>query len=177
MEKTIEQYNSIKDICYDIFIKKLQDYGLSWRILRSTSITDQIYIKARRIRSIEEKGVHKINEGIKDEYIGIVNYCIMGLIQLEYLNINKSSNEICELYKEKFDLAKKLMINKNHDYDEVWREMRSSSYTDLILMKILRIKQIEDNQGKTIISEDISANYLDMLNYSIFALIKIHYEE
>ena len=178
MDKTNQQYDQVISICRNIFSKKMTDYGTAWRILRPTSLTDQIYIKAQRIRSIEEKGVTKINEGVKPEFIGIINYCIMGLIQLE---LGTSDQEvphetIQELYDKYFNEAKTLMMDKNHDYGEAWRNMRISSYTDLILMKIQRTKQIEDNQGKTLISEGIDANYMDMINYSVFAMIKIEFE-
>jgi hypothetical protein len=179
MDKTSQQYDHVISVCQDIFAKKMKDYGIAWRILRPSSMTDQIYIKAQRIRSLEEKGVSKVNEGIRPEYIGIINYCIMGLIQLEKGTADHDDltpEETLELYKKYFAEAKTLMLDKNHDYGEAWRNMRMSSYTDLILMKIKRIKQIEDNQGKTIISEGIDANYMDMINYSVFALIKIDFE-
>jgi len=180
MSNTSEEYDSIIKICSDIFTKKMEDYGFSWRILRTKSLTDQIFIKAKRIRSIEEKGMSKVDEGIKPEYIGIVNYCIMALVQLE-LGVDEdtdlSFDECIVLYNKYFLTAKGLMENKNHDYDEAWRDMRLSSLTDLILMKILRTKQIEDNNGKTLISEGIDANYLDMINYAVFALIKIEEEK
>lgn len=156
----------------------MKDYGSAWRILRTSSLTDQIFIKAKRIRSIEEKGFSKVDEGIRDEYIGIINYCIMALVQLE-LGYNENTDlgfdEAKRLYDKHFLQAKSLMENKNHDYDEAWRDMRLSSLTDLILMKLLRTKQIEDNQGKTLISEGIDANYLDMINYAVFAMIKIEH--
>ena len=174
MTKTSEQYDIVIDKCKDIFMKKMQDYGTAWRILRPTSITDQIYIKANRIRSIEEKGVSKVQEGVVPEFIGIVNYAIMGLIQLETEAGKELSQEkIAELYGSYFLKAKNLMMDKNHDYDEVWRQMRISSYTDLILMKINRTKQIEDHQGSTLISEGIDANYYDMINYAVFGLIRL----
>ncbi|MBN2637237.1 MAG: DUF1599 domain-containing protein [Prolixibacteraceae bacterium] len=178
MDRTNQQYDQVISICRNIFSKKMTDYGTAWRILRPTSLTDQIYIKAQRIRSIEEKGVAKVNEGVKPEFIGIINYCIMGLIQLELGPSDKEvANEtIQELYDKYFNEAKTLMMDKNHDYGEAWRNMRVSSYTDLILMKIQRTKQIEDNQGKTLISEGIDANYMDMINYSVFAMIKIEFE-
>ncbi|MDB4582598.1 DUF1599 domain-containing protein [Draconibacterium sp.] len=178
MEKTNQQYDQVISICRNIFSKKMADYGTAWRILRSTSLTDQIYIKAQRIRSLEEKGVSKVGEGIKPEFIGIINYCIMGLIQLELGPSDKEmpNNKTMELYDSYFEQAKTLMLAKNHDYGEAWRNMRISSYTDLILMKLKRTKQIEDNQGKTIISEGIDANYLDMINYAVFAMIKIEFE-
>lgn len=154
----------------------MKDYGSAWRILRTSSLTDQIFIKAKRIRSIEEKGMSKVDEGVRSEYIGVVNYCIMALVQLE-LGYNENTelpfNEAVGLYEKHFKAAKSLMENKNHDYDEAWRDMRLSSLTDLILMKLLRTKQIEDNDGKTLISEGIDANYSDMINYAVFALIKI----
>lgn len=178
MNNTDQQYNSIIEICTDIFTKKMHDYGTAWRILRPSSLTDQIYIKAQRIRSIETKGISKVDEDIRSEFIGIVNYAIMGIIQLE---LGTSDEELdhdktLELYQKYFQQAKELMEAKNHDYDEAWRCMRVSSFTDLILMKINRTKQIEDNQGKTLISEGIDANYFDMINYSVFGLIKIEFE-
>jgi hypothetical protein len=178
MEKTNQQYNQVISMCRAIFSKKMTDYGTAWRILRTKSVTDQIYIKAQRIRSIEENGISKIDEGIKPEFIGIVNYAIMGLIQLELKPSDKElpTDKTLELYDKYFEDAKELMQAKNHDYGEAWRNMRISSYTDLILMKIKRTKQIEDNEGQTLISEGIDANYLDMLNYAVFALIKIEFE-
>jgi hypothetical protein len=178
MDKTSQQYDHVITVCRDIFTKKMMDYGISWRILRPSSMTDQIYIKAQRIRSIEQKGISKIDEGVRSEYIGIANYCIMALIQLEK-GISETDDltpeETLSLYQQHFKEAKDLMMDKNHDYDEAWRNMRMSSYTDLILMKLKRTKQIEDNLGKTIISEGIEANYLDMINYAVFALIKIEF--
>ncbi len=178
MDKTSQQYDHVITVCQDIFTKKMKDYGISWRILRPSSMTDQIYIKAQRIRSIEQKGISKIDEGVRSEYIGIVNYCIMAIIQLEK-GISESDDlseeETLNLYTSHFNEAKELMMAKNHDYDEAWRNMRMSSYTDLILMKLKRTKQIEDNLGKTLISEGIEANYLDMINYAVFALIKIEF--
>ena len=178
MEKTNQQYDKVISICRDIFSRKMKDYGTAWRILRPISLTDQIYIKAQRIRSIEEKGVAKVDEGIRPEFIGIINYAIMGLIQLELGPTDAELNPeaTMALYDRYFEQAKKLMQDKNHDYGEAWRNMRISSYTDLILMKLKRTKQIEDNQGKTIISEGIDANYLDMINYAVFAMIKIEFE-
>lgn len=165
--------------CRSVFSDKMNDYGTAWRILRQKSITDQIFIKASRIRSIEEKGVSKVNEGIRPEFIGIVNYAIMGLIQLELgpSDVSLGKEKTIELYDKYFQAAKKLMQDKNHDYGEAWRKMRVSSYTDLILMKINRTKQIEDNEGKTEVSEGIDANYLDMINYAVFALVKIDFKE
>jgi len=176
MVKTAEQYDSIIRICQDIFSKKTRDYGTAWRILRIPSITDQIFIKAQRIRTLEEKGTSKVGEGVEDEFIAMVNYSIMGLIQLD-LGIDDhgamDAQKAIDLYAEKAQLAKELMERKNHDYGEAWRDMRVSSLTDLILMKILRTKQIEDNHGKTLISEGIDANYFDILNYAVFALIRL----
>jgi len=174
METTKQQYEQVIRMCQDIFTKKMKDYGTAWRILRPSSLTDQIFIKARRIRSIEMKGVMKVDEDCRSEYIGIINYCIMALIQLEKGFSEKNDltpDETLQLYLNYFNRAKELMLNKNHDYDEAWRSMRISSMTDLILMKIKRTKQIEDHAGKTIISEGIDANYLDMINYAVFALI------
>lgn len=178
MEKTNQQYDKVISICRSIFSKKMTDYGTAWRILRQTSVTDQIYIKANRIRSIEEKGVTKVDEGVEPEFIGIINYSIMGLIQLEFGTSGKkiTNEKIQTLYDSYFEKAKTLMMAKNHDYGEAWRNMRISSYTDLILMKIERTKVIEDNKGKTIISEGIDANYLDMINYAVFAMIKLEFE-
>ena len=175
----VQNNNKFNGTCSDIFTKKMHDYGMAWRILRPTSITDQIFIKANRIRSIEEKGVCKINEGVVPEFIGIVNYSIMGLIQLELgpgEDIPTDQQRISQLYENYFQKAKALMLDKNHDYGEAWRSMRTSSYTDLILMKINRTKQIEDNQGNTLISEGIDANYYDMINYAVFALIRLTVE-
>jgi len=179
MEKTNQQYDQVITICRDLFTKKMNDYGTAWRILRPISLTDQIYIKAQRIRSIEEKGVTKVDEGVRSEFIGIINYAIVGLIQLELGPSDSELNpqETLTLYDRYFNEAKTLMQDKNHDYGEAWRNMRVSSYTDLILMKLKRTKQIEDNQGKTIASEGINANYLDMINYAVFAMIKIEFEK
>jgi hypothetical protein len=152
----------------------MNDYGTAWRVMRPSSITDQVYIKALRVRCIEEKGIAKINEGIIPEMIGIVNYAIMGLVQLQNKpDVNFSPEEILELYHAHARKAKQLMLDKNHDYDEAWRLMRVTSYTDLILMKIHRVKQIEDNEGSTIISEGVDANYLDIINYAVFALVRL----
>lgn len=173
---TSEQYDNVISICHNIFEKKMKDYGAAWRILRPESLTDQIFIKANRIRSIEIIGESKIDEGIRSEFIGIVNYAIIALIQLELGfadTADMTNDKALELYNKFFLQAKELMLKKNHDYGEAWRLMRVSSYTDLILMKIFRTKQIEDNKGKTLISEGIDANYFDMINYSVFGLIKI----
>jgi len=175
MRKTNDQFEKSITTCRDIFEKKMKDYGSAWRILRTTSLTDQIYIKANRIRSIEEKSIQKIDEGAFDEFVGIVNYSVMALIQLELAGssaLELDTSEALELYNKHIYASKALMENKNHDYDEAWRNMRISSYTDIILMKLLRIKQIENNKGKTIISEGLDANYQDIVNYALFALIK-----
>lgn len=177
MELTIQQYNSAIDKCKDIFLKKTTDYGTAWRILRTSSLTDQIFIKANRIRTIQQTGESKINEGIEDEFIGIINYCVMALIQLELKDDNRlelDNKETIQHYQDFSERARNLMVQKNHDYGEAWRDMRVSSLTDLILMKILRVKQIENNSGKTLISEGIDANYYDMLNYAVFALIHLN---
>lgn len=177
MANTSEQYNKAIGKCRDIFEKKMTDYGSAWRILRATSLTDQIFIKANRIKTIEDnQGISKVEEGVEPEYIGIINYCIMALVQLDLGASSDAEMKVekaMELYNHWANEAKSLMENKNHDYGEAWRDMRVSSLTDLILMKILRTKQIEDNQGKTLISEGIDANYLDMLNYAVFALIRL----
>lgn len=176
MEQTINQYNREISKCRHLFESKNKDYGTSWRILRPTSITDQIMIKALRIRSIEETKENKVGESIEDEFIGIYNYSIIGLMQLKHWNnpTGFSFDEIMRLYDEEMEATKQLMLKKNHDYGEAWREMRVSSFTDLILMKINRTKQIEDNKGQTIVSEGIDANYKDMMNYAIFALITLN---
>lgn len=176
MEKTLAEYDAILAKCEDIFSKKMKDYGTAWRVLRPKSITDQLYIKAKRISTIEETGESKVEEGVVPEYIAIVNYCVMGLIQLELgpSDSNELSNlDVLKLYQQHIQTARTLMIAKNTDYGEAWREMRVSSITDLILMKIHRTKQIEDNKGQTIISEGIDANYHDMINYAIFAMIQL----
>lgn len=174
MKNTSKQYDEVIERCTDIFSKKTKDYGTAWRILRVSSLTDQIFIKANRIRTIQETGVNKVGEDIDGEFIGIINYCIMALIQLELSSDTRMElpvEETVNLYEKYAIEAKALMERKNHDYGEAWRDMRISSLTDLILMKILRVKQIEDNQGKTIISEGIDANYFDMINYAVFAMI------
>jgi len=174
MHQTNDQYRQVIENCRSIFVKKAHDYGTSWRILRTSSLTDQIFIKANRIRTIQETGENKVGECIEDEFVAIVNYCTMGLIQLELGydgNAEMKADEVVVKYDEKIEEAFDLMQKKNHDYGEAWRDMRISSLTDMIMMKILRTKQIEDNKGKTLISEGIDANYLDMLNYAVFALI------
>ena len=177
MENTIAEYDSIIKKCEDIFAKKMKDYGSAWRILRISSLTDQIFIKAQRIRSIEQKGEQKIAEDISNEFVGIVNYAVIGLIQFDLgvsdLAEDLDYNKVMNIFDKHANVAKELMLAKNHDYGEAWRDMRVSSLTDLILQKLLRVKQIEDNEGATLISEGVDANYLDMLNYAVFALIKI----
>ncbi len=179
MGNTSKQYDEAIGNCKDIFVKKMHDYGSAWRVLRTSSLTDQLYIKAKRIRSLEEKGYSKVEEGIWPEFIGIINYSVMALVQLEMgysEDLNLEADIALEKYTKLVNKAKSLMENKNHDYDEAWREMRVSSLTDMILQKLLRIKQIENNKGETLISEGIDANYLDMINYAVFALIKLNEE-
>ena len=179
-QKTDQQYEHVIGVCREIFEKKMHDYGTAWRILRASSMTDQIFIKAQRIRSLETKGVSRVDEGIRSEFIGIVNYSAMALIQMELGvadNPEMDKDEALQLFLGKLHQAQKLMSDKNHDYNEAWRNMRISSFTDLILMKLHRTKQIEDNQGKTLISEGIDANYMDMINYAVFALIKLDFPE
>jgi hypothetical protein len=180
MANTSAQYDEAIRECRDIFEKKMKDYGSAWRILRTSSLTDQLYIKAKRIRSLQEKGSSRVEEGVESEFIGIINYSVMALIQLELgysEDTHMNPEEVCAYYDRFIATAKGLMENKNHDYDEAWREMRISSLTDMILQKLLRIRSIEDNDGKTLISEGIDANYLDMINYAVFALIKLNEEE
>ncbi|KUF44273.1 DUF1599 domain-containing protein [Myroides marinus] len=176
MNTTSTQFDQVIAICRDLYTNKMRDYGCAWRILRMTSFTDQIYIKALRLRGLQENEVRKVDEGEVPEFIGIINYCVMALISLEigvstYPDL--SNEEATALYDKKVAETKQLMEDKNHDYGEAWRDMRVSSLTDLIIQKLLRVKQIEDNKGKTIVSEGIAANYQDMLNYSVFALIHL----
>jgi hypothetical protein len=176
-QKTSGQFDEQIKHCREIFQKKTHDYGTSWRVLRLPSLTDQIFIKAQRIQTLEEKQTQMVDEGSEAEFAGIVNYAIIGLIQLELKNDSRTEipePEALQLYDKKAQEIKKLMMAKNHDYGEAWRDMRVSSFTDLILMKLLRIKQIEDNKGKTLISEGIDAGYHDIVNYAIFALIKLN---
>ena len=173
---TAQEYDAVIKICKDLFIKKTKDYGTAWRILRSSSITDQIFIKAQRIRTLEEKKISKVDEDISSEYIGIANYCIIAMMQSDLdttAPLELPLEEVEIEFNKKATETKELMFAKNHDYGEAWRDMRISSLTDLILMKILRVKQIEDNSGQTLASEGVKANYQDMLNYSVFALIKL----
>jgi|TARA_R110000737_G_scaffold164641_2_gene192322 hypothetical protein len=179
MNKTSTEYTKVINDCKDIFVKKTKDYGTAWRILRPSSLTDQIFIKAQRIRTIQMTGENKVGESVEGEFIAIVNYCVMALIQLlesDITDMELDEKIALELFEKYTHEAHELMKKKNHDYGEAWRDMRVSSLTDLILMKLLRIKQIENNAGKTLISEGIDANYFDMLNYSVFALIHIDNE-
>lgn len=176
MQDTSKQFDAVITACRSLFINKMKDYGCAWRVLRLPSLTDQIFIKVQRIRGLQENEVQKIDEGEVSEFIGVINYCIMALIQLEKGVANQpdlSTVEATDLYDEKIAQTKTLMMDKNHDYGEAWRDMRVTSLTDLIFQKILRVKQIEDNKGKTLVSEGIDANYQDMINYSVFALIHL----
>ena len=167
MPNTSNQYDNVVEQCRNLFTKKMSDYGSAWRILRLPSLTDQIFIKAQRIRQLQENDIRKVDEGEKSEFIGIINYSLMALIQLELgivENPDLSTEEAIELYNKHMNITKELMENKNHDYGEAWRDMRVSSLTDLIIQKLLRVKQIEDNKGKTLVSEGIDANYQDMIN-------------
>ena len=175
--QTETEYRQVILRCKDLFLKKNRDYGTAWRILRLPSITDQIYIKAQRIRTLQETGVSKGGEGIEPEFVGIINYCVMALIQLELAQYADSPldippDELERLYDQQIGRVIDLLFAKNHDYGEAWRAMRISSMTDIILMKLLRTKQIEDNQGNTLVSEGVDANYMDMINYAVFCLIK-----
>ena len=177
MQHTSKQYDAVIKTCRDLFTKKMSDYGSAWRILRLPSLTDQIFIKAQRIRSLQQNEVRKVDEGEQSEFIGIINYCIMALIQIEKGVVEQPDmdvNEATELYDKHVAITKKLMEDKNHDYGEAWRDMRVSSLTDLILQKLLRVKQIEDNAGKTLVSEGIDANYQDMINYAVFSMIHLN---
>ena len=176
MQDTSQQYDDVIAKCRSLFLNKMSDYGSAWRILRLPSLTDQIFIKAQRIRGLQQNAVRRVDEGEVSEFIGMINYCTMALIQLEKGVVEQpdlSVEEATKLYDQQIATTKQLMLDKNHDYGEAWREMRVSSLTDLILQKLLRVKQIEDNSGKTLVSEGIDANYQDMINYSVFALIHI----
>ena len=178
MQNTSKQYDAVISKCRSLFVKKMGDYGSAWRILRLPSLTDQIFIKAQRIRSLQQNDVRKVDEGETSEFIGIINYCTMALVQIDKGVVEQPDlnvEEATHLYDEKIALTKQLMMDKNHDYGEAWRDMRVSSLTDLILQKLLRVKQIEDNEGFTQVSEGIDANYQDMINYAVFAMI--HLEE
>jgi hypothetical protein len=175
MQNTEIEYRHVIQRCKDLFLKKNKDYGTAWRILRLSSITDQIYIKAQRIRTLQETGISRVGEGIEPEFVGIINYCVMALIQLQLVNDPRTdipTDELETLYDGQIGRVIDLLFAKNHDYGEAWREMRISSMTDIILMKLLRTKQIEDNQGNTLVSEGVEANYMDMINYAVFCLIK-----
>lgn len=176
LNHTEAEYQAVISVCKALFIKKTKDYGTAWRILRPASITDQIFIKAQRIRTLEETGINKVGDGIIGEYIGIINYCVIAMMQLESspeTPLEMETETVSSFYDHKISETYELMLAKNHDYGEAWRDMRISSLTDLILMKLLRVKQIEDNAGKTLASEGVEANYQDMLNYAVFALIKL----
>lgn len=176
MQDTSTEYDVVIEQCRSLFVKKMSDYGCAWRILRLPSLTDQIFIKAQRIRSLQQNEVRKVDEGEKSEFVGIINYCVMALIQIDRGVVEQpdlENDEAIKLYDDKIAQTKQLMMDKNHDYGEAWRDMRVSSLTDLILQKLLRVKQIEDNAGKTIVSEGIDANYQDMINYAVFALIHL----
>ncbi|MBN3519978.1 DUF1599 domain-containing protein [Algoriphagus lutimaris] len=175
---TSNEYTQVISRCKELFRKKTIDYGTAWRILRLSSITDQIFIKAQRIRSIQEKGSQKVNDPIVDEFVGIINYCLIALLQISFSEDNRMEipfEDLEPVYDKWVSETKGLLENKNHDYGEAWREMRVSSMTDIVLMKLLRVKQIEDNAGQTLVSEGIEANYQDMINYSVFCLIKLGY--
>ena len=177
--KTVKEYRIIIQECKELFEKKTRDYGTAWRILRLSSITDQIFIKAQRIRSIEEKGIQKVDDDIRGEFQGIINYCIIAIIQIELAGDKRTEltfDELEPMYDKCVEDTLELLNAKNHDYGEAWREMRLSSITDIILMKLLRVKQIEDNAGKTLVSEGVKANYQDMINYAVFSLIKLNDE-
>jgi len=177
MQNTSKEYDAVIQVCQDLFSKKMKDYGCAWRILRLPSLTDQIFIKAQRIRGLQQNAVQKVDEGAASEFVGIINYCVMALVQIEKGVVEQpdlSFEEAVLLYAEKIAVTKQLMMDKNHDYGEAWRDMRVSSLTDLILQKLLRVKQIEDNSGHTIVSEGIDANYQDMINYAVFALIHLN---
>ncbi|AQG82393.1 DUF1599 domain-containing protein [Spirosoma montaniterrae] len=175
MLTTETEYRQVIQRCKDLFLKKNKDYGTAWRILRLSSITDQIFIKAQRIRTLQETGVSKVGEGIEPEFVGIINYCVMALIQMQLATDKRTdipTGELEKLYDEQIGRVIDLLFAKNHDYGEAWRDMRISSMTDIILMKLLRTKQIEDNEGATLVSEGVEANYMDMINYAVFCLIK-----
>ena len=180
MKETPALFDEVIQVCRDLFIKKSKDYGTAWRILRLPSLTDQIFIKAQRIRSLQELSSRRVDEGERSEFIGIINYALMALVQLEKgvaEQPDMEAGEALQLYDRHIAETKQLMEDKNHDYGEAWKDLRVSSLTDLILQKLLRVKQIEDNKGKTIVSEGIAANYQDIINYAVFALIHMENEE
>jgi hypothetical protein len=177
MQNTSKEYDAVVQVCQDLFSKKMKDYGCAWRILRLPSLTDQIFIKAQRIRGLQQNAIQKVDEGAASEFVGIINYCVMALIQTEKGVVEHpdlSFKQAVSMYETKIAITKQLMMDKNHDYGEAWRDMRVSSLTDLILQKLLRVKQIEDNAGHTLVSEGIDANYQDMINYAVFALIHLN---
>ncbi len=176
VEQSLIQYDTVIARCKALFLRKNKDYGTAWRVLRLPSLTDQIYIKASRVRNIEEQGTRKVNDRIDDEYVGMINYCLMALIQHDLKEDDRQDiplEELAPRYDEFVSKTRQLFMDKNHDYGEIWRDMRISSYTDLILMKLLRIKQIEDNHGQLLASEGVDANYMDIINYCVFALIRL----
>lgn len=180
ISQTLQEYNRVVQRCQDTFVKKTKDYGTAWRVLRLPSITDQIFIKAQRIRSIQEKGKQLVEDDIRDEFVGIINYCVIALMQLHLpadAPQTLPAEEVAHQYTHHIEENIKLLTAKNHDYGEAWRDMRVSSITDIILMKLYRTKQIEDNQGQTLISEGVEANYRDMINYAVFALIKLGFAQ
>jgi len=177
MQNTSKEYDTVVGDCRDLFLKKMKDYGCAWRILRLPSLTDQIFIKAQRIRGLQQNKTQRVDEDAQSEFVGIINYCVMALIQIDRGVVEQpdmSYDEVVSDYNLKIAETKQLMMDKNHDYGEAWRDMRVSSLTDLILQKLLRVKQIEDNAGQTLVSEGIDANYQDMINYAIFALIHLN---
>lgn len=179
ISKTHTQYKEVISACKELFLHKTRDYGTAWRVLRLPSITDQIFIKAQRIRSIQEKGTQKVGDPVHDEFVGIINYCVIALIQVQLEASSRTEltpEEVIPLYDAAIEETMRLLDNKNHDYGEAWRDMRVSSITDIILMKLMRVKQIENNEGKTVVSEGVKANYQDMINYAVFALILLSEE-
>ena len=180
MDKSLSQYDAVIARCRSLFVRKHSDYGTAWRILRPSSLTDQIFIKASRVRTIEQQGIQKVSDGVEDEYVGMINYCLMALIQHSLQDDARQDiplDEVLPLYDKYAQQTRTLFTEKNHDYGEIWREMRISSYTDLVLMKLLRIKQIEDNAGLLLVSEGVDANYMDIINYCAFALIRIEEQQ
>jgi hypothetical protein len=175
--ETLSEYRKVVNTCQELFSRKTKDYGTSWRVLRLPSITDQIFIKAQRIRTIQEKGMQKVEDSVRDEFVGIINYCVIALMQIRLegsAKLEMTYDELAPLYETVIDENIGLLQNKNHDYGEAWRDMRVSSMTDIILMKLLRVKQIEDNDGKTVASEGVKANYQDIINYAVFCLILLN---
>jgi hypothetical protein len=180
VDQSLSQYDAVIARCKDLFLRKNQDYGTAWRVLRLSSLTDQIYIKASRVRNIEEQGTMKVSDGVEDEYVGMINYSLMALIQHALAGDERQDiplEELAPMYDRFVAETRQLFRDKNHDYGEIWRDMRISSYTDLILMKLLRIKQIEDNRGQLLVSEGVDANYMDIINYCVFALIRLEEKE